>query len=220
MPALPSRDSEARARLREVAGQGRPVTLARERTLVVGGPLGELLPGGVLQRGTVLAVEGARGAGVTSLALSLAAAVTATGEWAAAVDLHRTLGIEAAVAAGVALERFPVVRGVSSDRWATVVAALLDGITLVVAEVPRHARVGDARRLAARARERGAVLVALPVPGAHWVGDAALRLTAVGGDWSGLAPGAGLLTERAQQVTVEGRGRAARPRRGELARAG
>ena len=60
MPALPSRDPEARARLREVAGQGKPVTLARERTLEVGGPLGELLPGGVLQRGTVLAVEGAR----------------------------------------------------------------------------------------------------------------------------------------------------------------
>ncbi len=144
MPALPSRDPEAWARLREVAGQGKPVTLARERTLEVGGPLGELLPGGVLQRGTVLAVEGARGAGATSLALSLAAAVTATGEWAAAVDLHRTLGVEAAVVAGVALERFPVVRGVSPDRWATVVAALLDGITLVLAEVPRHVRVGDA----------------------------------------------------------------------------
>jgi len=217
---LPRRDPEARAHLREVAGQGRPVTLARDRSLLVEGPLGDLLPGGVLQRGTVLAVEGTRGAGATSLALALAAAVTATGEWAAAVDLEGTLGVEAAAAAGVVLERFPVVRGVSPDRWATVVAALLDGVTLVLAEAPRHTRAGDARRLAARARERGAVLIALPVPGAHWVGDVALRLVAEGGPWSGLAPGAGLLADRALKVRVEGRGEAARPRRGELAQAG
>ena len=58
------------------------------------------------------------------------------------------------------------------------------------------------------------MLVALPVPGAHWVGDAALRLTAAGGGWSGLVPGAGLLTERAQQVT----GGRAGPRRASAAR--
>ena len=37
-----------------------------------------------------------------------------------------------------------------------VVAALLDGITLVVAAVPSRLRHGDARRLVARARERSA----------------------------------------------------------------
>ena len=218
--SLPRRDLEARTHLREVAGKGRPVILARDKSLRVDGPLGDLLPGGVLQRGTVLAVEGARGAGATSLALALAAAVTATGEWAAAVDADGTLGVEAAVATGVALERFPVVRGVTPDRWATVVAALLEGVTLVLAEAPRHTRAGDARRLVVRARERGAVLVALSAPGARWPGEAALRLVAEGGPWSGLAPGAGLLAERALKVRVEGRGEAARPRHGELAQAG
>lgn len=216
---LPRRDPEARARLGEVARLSRPVTLARERALPVAAPLGALLPAGVLQRGTVVTVEGAGGSGATSLAFALAAAVTAAGEWAAAVDLDGTLGAEAAAAAGVALDRFPVVRHVPPDRWATVVAALLDGVTLVLAEVPRSVRIGDARRLVARARERGVVLVALPRPGAHWPADAVLRLTATGGRWQGLGRGAGLLAHRELGVRVEGTGVASRPRAGVLARA-
>jgi hypothetical protein len=106
------------------------------------------------------------------------------------------------------------------ERWATVVAALLDGVGLVLTELPRHARVGDARRLAARARERGGVLVVLPRAGARWPGDVTLDLVAEGGAWSGLEPGAGLLATRALGVRVEGRGAAARVRRGALARAG
>jgi hypothetical protein len=163
-------------------------------------------------------VEGPCGSGATSVAFALAAAATAVGEWAAAVDLDRTLGLEAAAASGVALDRFAVIRSVPRDRWPTTVAALLDGITLVLAEVPPHVRTGDARRLVARARERAAVLVALPAPGAVWPGDAALRLVADRGSWSGLAPGGGLLHDRALRVTLAGRGANARPR--ELARAG
>ena len=219
---LPRRDDAARVRLAAVANRARPVTLARERSLPVAGPLGELLPGAALQRGTVVQVDGARGAGATSVAFALAAAATQAGEWVGAVDLAGTLGAEAAAAAGVALERFPVVRLGSDaiERWATVVAALLDGVGLVLAELPRHAQVGDARRLAARARERGAVLVVLPTAAARWPGDAALHLVAEGGPWAGLEPGAGLLASRALRLRVEGRGAAARVRRGELARTG
>ena len=47
-------------------------------------------------------------------------------------------------------ERLAIVRRVAPDRWAAVVAALLDGITVVVAAVPPHVRLGDARRLVAR----------------------------------------------------------------------
>ncbi|HEY8217855.1 MAG TPA: hypothetical protein VIH82_12020 [Acidimicrobiia bacterium] len=218
--ALPRRDPETRARLREIAGRSRPVTLAREQSLTVTGRLGEALPLGALQRGTVVAVDGARGAGATSVAFSLVAAVTATGEWAAAVELEGTLGLEAAARAGVALERFAVVRCGSRDRWATTVATLLDGVTLVLAEVPPHARAGDVRRLVARARERGAVLVALPAPGARWPGDATLRLVAAGGCWPGLARGGGLLEERVLRLTISGKGAAARAHEAELARAG
>ena len=39
------------------------------------------------------------------------------------------------------------------------VAALLDGMSLVIAEVPRSVRAADARRLVARAREREVILV-------------------------------------------------------------
>ena len=161
----PSRDPEARARLEVVGEQARPVTLAHERNIVVPGELGETL--GALIRGSTVAVDGDLGAGATSLVFELAAAVTAVGEWVAVVDLEGRaatsgmVGAEAAAAAGVALERFAVIRGVPLDRWSTVVAALLDGMSLVITDVPRHARIGDTRRLVARARERGAVLVAL-----------------------------------------------------------
>ena len=112
-----------------------------------------------------MAVKGSPGSGSTTVALTLAAAATAAGEWAAVVDLagsaeRGTLGARAAAVAGVELERLAVVRNAPPDRWAAVVAALLDGITVVVAAVPPHLRLGDARRLVARARERRRVLVA------------------------------------------------------------
>jgi hypothetical protein len=208
---VPRRDDEARGRLAAVGRTAQPVSLARDRAISVPGALGTLIPGAALRRGTTVTVAGTPGSGATLLAFELAAAVTATGEWAGAVDLQTTLGVEAAAGAGVALERFAVVRGAPADRWATVVATLLEGVTLVIAELPRTVRVGDARRLSARTRERGSVLVALET-GARWPGDAALRLHAAGGTWHGLAPGAGLLTGRHRSVQVEGQGEAARPR--------
>jgi hypothetical protein len=157
--SVPRRDGEARAHLDLVGRQARPLVSAHERLVVVPGPLGALLPHGGLRRGSVVTVEGAAGAGATSLAFALAAAVTAIGEWAAVVDLEGTLGPLGAAAAGVALDRFAVVRRVPPSRWAAVVGVLLDGAGVVIAEVPRHIDAGDARRLVARARERGAVLV-------------------------------------------------------------
>jgi hypothetical protein len=203
LAALPRRDERSREHLDNTARHARPVVLAGERVLAVPGPLGALLPGGAVQRGTVVAVPGA---GATSVALQLAAAATAAGEWAAAIELDASLGGLAAGEAGVELERFAVVRRVPPARWAAVVAALLDGISVVLAEVPAYARVGDARRLLARARERGAVLVAM----GPWPAEAALRLRAGGSVWRGLDAGAGALAERDQRVQVDGRGAAAR----------
>ncbi|MEI8002129.1 MAG: hypothetical protein WCI50_12340, partial [Actinomycetes bacterium] len=166
-PGLPRRDAAARAALAEAARRAQPVTGAHERRLSVPGALGARLPGGGLRRGTTVAVGGAPGSGGTSAAFALAAAATAAGEWVAAVELGSSLGVLAAAEAGVDLTRFAVVRRVPPARWATVVAALLDGMGLVCAEVPSGVRAGDARRLVARARERDAVLVALEV-GAAW----------------------------------------------------
>jgi hypothetical protein len=198
--ALPRRDETARAQLDEVARAARPVVAATERVLPVPGELGALLP--TLQRGAVVAVDGEVGGGSTSVGLRLAAAATTAGEWAAAVELHGSLGGLAAAEAGVALERFAVVRRVPSARWAAVVAALLDGVGLVLAEVPRYARAGDARRLSARARERGAVLVGI----GGWPAEAAVRLSADISAWHGLELGSGVLAARELRVRVEGHG--------------
>ena len=195
-----------------LAARVRPVVLAGERRLAVPGPLGEIVPGGGLQRGSVVRVEGAPGSGATSLLLSLLAAATAAGEWAAIVDGDGVLGGLAAAEAGVALERLAVVRGVPPAVYGRVVATLLDGVTVVGAMIPRGFRLADARRLEARARERAAVLVAA----GSWPGDAALRLRAEHSSWAGLGHGEGLLGRRVLRVAVSGRGAAGRERRAEL----
>ncbi len=226
--SLPGRDPASRARLEVLAREVRPTVAAADRTLPVAGDLGSLLPGGGLRRGSVVTVGGAVGGGGTSLVLHLAAAATAAGEWAALVDPRSTLGGAAAAEAGVSLDRCAFVRRVPPGRWATVVAALLDGVALVAATVPTGLRPGDARRLAARARERAAVLVAIEAPpgaGAAgragvWPVEAALHMVAEGSPWPGLSAGSGLLAPRPLRVGVEGRDGARSGDVAPLARAG
>ena len=215
---VPRRDDEARAHLHEVAREAQPLVLARDRAVPLPDPLGDLVPGGTVARGSVLRVTGRPGAGATTVGFELAAAVTALGEWAAAVEVDATLGPLAAADAGVALERFAVVRRVPPARWATVIAALLDGVSLVLAEVPRGVALGDARRLEARARERETVLVVAETHGAVWPGGAVFTLHAAASAWEEHT--ASVVDARRLRVEVEGRGAAARPRAGELARAG
>jgi hypothetical protein len=160
----------------------------------------------------VVRVEGTPGAGATSLLLSLLAAATAAGEWAAVVDGEGVLGGLAAAESGVALERLAVVRGVPAALFGRVVATLLDGVTVVGAAIPRGFRPADARRLEARARERAAVLVAA----GPWPGEATLRLRAEHSSWRGLGQGEGLLDDRVLRVAVSGRGAAGRERTADL----
>jgi hypothetical protein len=211
-PPSDLRSARPRLELSEVVQRVRPVVLAGERRLAVPGPLGEILPNGGLQRGSVVRVEGAPGSGATTLLLSLLAAATTAGEWAAVVDGDGVFGGLAAAEAGVALDRLAVVRSVPASLYARVVATLLDGVTVVGATIPRGFRLGDARRLEARARERAAVLVAA----GSWPGEAALRLRAEHSAWSGLGRGEGLLGERVLRVAVTGRGAAHRERVAEL----
>jgi cell division inhibitor SulA len=212
---LPLRDREARRRLERVARDAAPFALAGDRRLTVADPLGGLLPDGGLRRGSVVTLTGAMG--TTSVLLPLLAAATAIGEWAAVVEPGATLSGAAVAEAGVALERCAIVRRVPADRWTVVVAALLEGATLVAAWVPAGVRMGDARRLAARARERASVLVAMEsVPGVRsvaWPAEAALRLHVQPGPWrlTGVStnePGHGLLSDRDLRLRVEGRGAA------------
>ena len=194
--------------LRDVASIVQPVAMAGERLLPVLPALEPLLPSGGLRRGSVVAVTGS-----TSLALALVAAASADGSWAAAVGMP-DLGPVAAAELGVVLERFALVpapaAGGGPGGWAGVVAALLDALDVVVVRPGRHVRPGDARRLVARARERGSVLVA--AGGGGWEA-ADVRLTVDRAEWHGLGEGCGRLRARRVEVDAGGRGPAARPRR-------
>src|SRR5207247_5054445 len=165
--------------------------------------LGTLLPEPGLRRGAVVAVSGS-----TSLVLALVAEATTSGSWCAAAGLG-SLGLAAAAELGVALERLVLVSSTERALWPTVTATLLDAFDVVLARPPRHLRSADARRLAARARERGAVLV---VSGGEWPERADVRLAVTRTEWQGLGQGHGRLRGRRVEVVAGGRGAAARER--------
>jgi hypothetical protein len=200
--------------LAELVGRAQPVAMAGERLLPVLPAFEPLLPAGGLRRGSVVVVGGS-----TSLALGLLAAPSAQGSWCAAVGLP-ALGLAAAAELGVALDRFPLVaspgRGSGPGGWAWVVAALLDAFDVVLARPPSGAgggvRAADARRLTARVRERGAVLMVAGAPDA-WPEPAEVRLTVAASEWEGVGHGHGRLRGRRVEVVAGGRGAAARERR-------
>jgi hypothetical protein len=192
----------------------RPVTLARERGLALLPALEPVVPGGVLRRGSVVGVSSppGQGGGATSLALALAAGPSAAGSWVAAVGFP-SLGLAAAAELGVAFERLVVVAPPDPGSWATVVAALVDGFDVVLVRAGRSLRPGDARRLVARARERGTVLV----PVGEWRADAPdVSLVVTSSRWEGLGDGHGHLRARRVTIEVGGRREAARQRTVEL----
>lgn len=162
--------------------------------------LRELLPAAGLRRGSTVAVRGS-----ASLLLALLAEATKTGSWAAAVGMP-DLGLVAADELGVELSRFALVPHPGAE-FAAVTAALLDGMDLVVVAAP-DAEPSLARRLSARARHRGAVLLSF----GRWPG-AELELSCETAQWTGLDSGFGYLRERRVEIQVVGRGSAARPRR-------
>jgi hypothetical protein len=186
--------------------------LAREHTLPLVAALTPLFPEGTLRRGITITVHGD---GATSLAFALAAAPMQAGSWAALVDLP-DCNLVAAVEAGVALERLACVE--TGEQWAPAVAAALGAFDLVIVGCPRRVRAADARRLTARARERGAVVIVLEGHGqvAAWPEAPDLRLTAASSRWDGLGLGHGNLRARTIEVLAEGRRGFARPRRVEV----
>ncbi len=226
------------AGLRALAERVAPTSLARDRTIPVlpalagllgpsgpvergkpgpSGPVERGKPGPSpgspgLRRGATATVTGGHGLGATSLAFALVAAATQAGSWAAVVGLPAAHA-PAAAHLGVALERLALVPDAATlGHWPTVVAALLDGVDLVVAAVPPGLRAPDARRLVARARERGSVLIPLLPAGASWVEGADLRLRVTAATWHGVEAGHGFLQAREVEVAATGRGAAGRER--------
>jgi hypothetical protein len=171
--------------------------------LPVSSALAAVLPDG-LRRGSTVAVCGS-----VSLLLAVLGAASADGAWCAMVGMP-PISAEAARDFGIELSRLPLVP-CPGPSWVVVVAALLDAVDVVVARAPAHLADGDIRRLAARARSRGAVFVPFLAGGAQWP-HADVRLSAEGGSWSGIGRGYGRLRQRQVTVTAIGRGSAARRR--------
>lgn len=171
--------------------------------LPVAPELAPLLPWPGLRRGATVAVPDS-----TSLLLMLLAGVLReTSSWAAVVGLP-SLGAVAANEFGVDLRRLALVPDPGAE-WPRVVGALIDGIDLVViAPPPGAVPMATARGLAARARQRGAIL--LPATAAWPEPDLTLEVTSR--TWSGLGQGWGRLRGGELTVRSQGRGAARRPR--------
>ncbi|HEX4222041.1 MAG TPA: hypothetical protein VHZ97_06755 [Pseudonocardiaceae bacterium] len=182
-----------------------PADLAVGRLLPVRAELAELLPLGGLRRGSTISVRGSN-----SLLHALLATATTRGSWAGVVGLP-DLGLLAAAELGVALQRLAVAPR-PGGQLVSVVSAMLDGMDLVVVDAAGLGRAGRrggdlAKRLSARARHRGAVLIAAGA----WPG-ADLELSCTELRWFGLGDGRGYLAEGQLVISATGRGVAARRR--------
>lgn len=166
---------------------------ADESLLPVLPALQPVLPG--LRRGQVVEVEGAG-----ALALALLAGASAAGSWCAVVGWP-SCGVLAASGMGCDLERMLLVDE-PGERWADVVATLLEAVDIVLVRPPGRPPPGLVRRLTAISRKAGSVLI---VAGS-WEGAVA-RLRVDSSLWTGVEQGHGHLRGRRVKVVAEGRGR-------------
>jgi hypothetical protein len=227
-----------RAELRsQQAGAITTLTAPALPPLPVPAGLRQLLPDG-LRRGSTVAITSS-----VSLLLALLGPASAAGAWAAMVGMP-AISAEAAVEAGIELERLAIISPpplfVREDRsgartgpndnfwedrsdagagwtgasWTTAVGALLDAVDVVVAR-PNGVTDGDARRLTARARSKGGILVLFGPQAASWPA-VEIELSATHGRWTGIDRGYGRLRQRQLRVAATGRGRSARPRHTDL----
>lgn len=176
----------------------------------VAGPLHSLLPEGVAP-GSTVAVAGSIG-----LAMTLVASLAGEERWVAGVAWG-PLGLVAARELGLRWDRLILVRPSDQESWPTATAVVLDAFDIVVVR-PGRSNERDVRRVMARARDRGAVLVAVETvnDSREWWAMADVRVRVTGRRWDGLGDGSGHLRRRLLMVEATGRGRLARARRLEL----
>jgi len=162
-----------------------------------------LLPGGALQEGAAYSVTGSM-----TLVMGLLSAASADGAWCGVVGVPE-FGAEAASHFGIELGRLVLVRE-PGRAWLPVAAALVDALTIVVVRPAERVGETDAAKLAARLRQRGAVLISLSPEGAPaWPGSET-TLSVTESRWLGIGRGHGYPRERL--VTVRSEVRAGRPR--------
>jgi len=160
--------------------------------------LAPLFPQGGIALGTVITVIGSRW-----LQYQLLASSAQSGNWVALVG-QADVGALALAQAGLPLARVAVVPNPEPEA-ATVCAALLDGVHLIIGN-DVMLRDSEKRRLSARAREKGTVIVSeQPWPGAHYNFQVTKR------NWSGANQGEDWLSGGTVTVERTGRGSAAKP---------
>ncbi|MCB1255963.1 MAG: hypothetical protein KDB26_02600 [Microthrixaceae bacterium] len=200
--------------LRRMVDKVRPVSMAQERVLPFSQDLDGLLEGG-LRRGTSVALEGE--SGVTSLALALCAQATISGMWLGCLNTP-SLGWASAVELGVDL-RHVVVVDVEDHDVLDAIGVMVDVFDMVMCGDLRELPHSKVRKLLARVKERGCVLVTMGERSktvlAGWgvtqerfegwgeVPDSLVYVEGV--TWAGLGAGRGRLGERRLVVRVKNR---------------
>ncbi len=195
----------------------------QERLLPVPDVLVPLLTQPGLTRGSELAVKGP---GALTLATALAAEVSRTGGWVAAVGLGR-MGISAVDERTASLERWAFIDK-PGDAAAEVLSALIGNIDVILLDSNLRLSTAQNRRLRARLRERGSVMIGVgeAATGTSAAGPAAtsaksavdpdVTFTVKKAAWVGLRQGHGRLAERRAEVVAVGRGAASLPRQAVL----
>lgn len=156
----------------------------------------DLLPQG-LRRGQVVSVQGS-----TSLMLALTDQALSDGAWVAIVGMP-DVGVMAAARRGIDLTRVALIPQPGAQAGA-IMGACIDGMDVVVVGERVALSHADRRRIGARARERGSIIVAAGVwPGAH------VSFQVLSHEWRGVGAGDGRLREREIQVSVQGKAHSA-----------
>lgn len=155
--------------------------------------LATLLPGGGLRPGAAYSLSRS-----TSLLLGLLAQPSQSGSWCGVVGMPR-LGAEAAERLGVDLSRLVLIPE-PGPRWLAVTATVAEVLPVVAVRPAGRAPDGEISRLAARLRDRGAVLL---VQGPWPQAEAVLELDAP--EWTGVGRGHGYLSGRTVTITASSR---------------
>ena len=165
--------------------------------------LAALLPGGGLRAGSAYSI-----APSASLLSALLAAPSQAGSWCGVVGVPQ-FGAEAAEKLGVDLSRLVLIPEPGS-RWLAVTATIAEVLPVVALRPGGRATDGEVSRLAARLRDRGAVLL---VQGPWAQAEAVIDVAQP--EWTGLGQGHGYLSGRELTVSVTTR-RTPVPRRGRV----
>lgn len=194
----------------------RPTVLSGERTLEVPESLQSLFPLGGLARGSRVRIGGP---GSASVCMAIVSEASRRGSWVAVVGVG-AWGWSAAARAGLRLDRSVFVTPPPTSQWGTVVAALVDAVDVVIVDPTHQVTTSDARRLAARSRERGSVIIEVVVEDGRrrfrWPSDPDLGLMVETVSWTGLGQGHGTLGDRWMSVVASGRRGAAKTRRADV----